>query len=241
MTRRWSRHRYQRRWTPRSRASPPGRRSRRRSRRCSVASPALIIVEGELRCSSVITQERPARVRRPPRTQLTGVPNKPHGLATRALHVGQGPDPATGAVVVPGRLATTFAQESPGRRRGSSTRARAIRRAATSRSAWRRSGRHARPGVCVRIGCNDGGDAAPRSRRSRRLHQGARGGVPALRQGVPAPRAGFTAVDPTDPDSGRGGDDRSHAGWLKSPTNPLLRIVDLDAVSELVHGAEAGW
>jgi cystathionine gamma-lyase len=43
---------------------------------------------------------------------------KPYGLATRALHVGQGPDPSTGAVVVPIHLATTFAQESPGRHKG---------------------------------------------------------------------------------------------------------------------------
>ena len=40
------------------------------------------------------------------------------GLATRALHVGQGPDPSTGSVVVPIHLATTFAQESPGRHKG---------------------------------------------------------------------------------------------------------------------------
>ena len=36
------------------------------------------------------------------------------GFATRALHVGQGPDPATGAVVQPIHLATTFAQQGVG-------------------------------------------------------------------------------------------------------------------------------
>ena len=33
--------------------------------------------------------------------------------------------------------------------------------------------------------------------------------------------------------------DRTRLVWLESPTNPLLRVVDLDAVSELVHGAGA--
>lgn len=40
------------------------------------------------------------------------------GFATRAIHVGQGPDVATGAVVQPIHLATTFAQEGIGRHGG---------------------------------------------------------------------------------------------------------------------------
>src|ERR671928_592365 len=37
---------------------------------------------------------------------------------TRAIHVGQAPDPATGAVVVPIYQTSTFAQEGPGRNKG---------------------------------------------------------------------------------------------------------------------------
>lgn len=40
------------------------------------------------------------------------------GFETRAIHVGQEPDSATGAVVPPVSLATTFAQESVGKHRG---------------------------------------------------------------------------------------------------------------------------
>jgi len=40
------------------------------------------------------------------------------GFATRALHIGQGPDPATGAVVQPIHLATTFAQQGVGKHQG---------------------------------------------------------------------------------------------------------------------------
>src|SRR5215510_13098920 len=37
---------------------------------------------------------------------------------TRAIHVGQDPDPVTGAVVTPISLATTFAQDEVGAHRG---------------------------------------------------------------------------------------------------------------------------
>src|SRR2546430_11245400 len=40
------------------------------------------------------------------------------GFSTRALHVGQGPDPATGAVVQPIHMATTFAQQGVGKHKG---------------------------------------------------------------------------------------------------------------------------
>lgn len=39
-------------------------------------------------------------------------------FATRAIHAGQPPDPATGAVTIPIHLSTTFAQESPGKHKG---------------------------------------------------------------------------------------------------------------------------
>ena len=40
------------------------------------------------------------------------------GFSTRALHIGQGPDPATGAVVQPIHLATTYAQQGVGKHKG---------------------------------------------------------------------------------------------------------------------------
>lgn len=40
------------------------------------------------------------------------------GFATRAIHVGQDPEPTTGAVVVPIYATSTYAQESPGRHKG---------------------------------------------------------------------------------------------------------------------------
>src|ERR1043166_8024185 len=41
-----------------------------------------------------------------------------HGFATRAIHAGQEPDPATGAVIVPIYATSTYTQEAPGRHKG---------------------------------------------------------------------------------------------------------------------------
>jgi len=41
-----------------------------------------------------------------------------YGFETRAIHAGQEPDPATGAIMTPIFLSSTFVQESPGRHRG---------------------------------------------------------------------------------------------------------------------------
>ena len=167
---------------------------------------------------------------------------KPHGLATRALHVGQGPDPATGAVVVPIHLATTFAQESPGRHRGfeysrsgNPTRGNLEECLASLEGAAHglafSSGLAATATVMLLL---DPGDHVV-------FTEDVYGGTFRLFDKV-FRRYGlsFTAVDPTDPDGVAAAmTDRTRLVWLESPTNPLLRVVDLDAVSELVHGAGA--
>jgi cystathionine gamma-lyase len=170
------------------------------------------------------------------------VQHKPHGLATRALHVGQGPDPATGAVVVPIHLATTFAQESPGRHRGfeysrsgNPTRANLEECLASLENAEHglafSSGLAATTTVMLLL---DPGDHVV-------FTEDVYGGTFRLFDQV-FRRYGltFTAVDPTDPDAVVAAmTERTRLVWLESPTNPLLRVVDLDAVSELVHGAGA--
>ncbi len=168
--------------------------------------------------------------------------HKPHGLATRALHVGQGPDPATGAVVVPIHLATTFAQESPGRHRGfeysrsgNPTRANLEECLASLENAEHglafSSGLAATTTAMLLL---DPGDHVV-------FTEDVYGGTFRLFDKV-FRRYGltFTAVDPTDPDAVVAAmTERTRLVWLESPTNPLLRVVDLDAVSELVHGAGA--
>ena len=166
----------------------------------------------------------------------------PHGLATRALHVGQGPDPATGAVVVPIHLATTFAQESPGRHKGFEY-SRSGNPTRDNLEACLASLEEADHGLAFSSGLAatatvmlllDPGDHVV-------FTEDVYGGTFRLFDKV-FQRYGltFTAVDPTDPDAiAAAMTERTRLVWLESPTNPLLRVVDLDAVSELVHGAGA--
>ena len=168
--------------------------------------------------------------------------HREHGLATRALHVGQGPDPATGAVVVPIHLATTFAQESPGRHKGFEY-SRSGNPTRSNLEACLASLEGARHGLAFSSGLAataavmlllDPGDHVV-------FTDDVYGGTFRLFDKV-FQRYGltFTAVDPTDPDAiAAAMTDRTRLVWLESPTNPLLRVVDLDAVSERVHGAGA--
>src|SRR5258708_19672227 len=43
---------------------------------------------------------------------------KRHSFATRVIHAGQEPDPATGAIMVPIYQTSTYVQESPGKHKG---------------------------------------------------------------------------------------------------------------------------
>ncbi len=160
------------------------------------------------------------------------------GFATRAIHVGQGPDAATGAVVQPIHLATTFAQEGIGRHGGYEY-ARSnnpTREQLETCLASLESGRH---GLAFASGLAatttvmlllDPGDHVV-------YMQDAYGGTYRLfdkvmrRYGVT-----FTAVDATVPGAVEGAiQERTRLVWIESPTNPLLRIVDINVVAEAAH------
>ena len=157
---------------------------------------------------------------------------------TRAVHAGQAPDPASGAVVVPITLATTFAQEEVGIHRGFE---------------YSRSGnptRHALE-VCVasleqaRHGLAFASGLAAEDNILRLLRQGQRillgndayGGTFRLIDKVWAP-LGFpwTAVDLTDLES-LADNWPSDTGmvWLETPTNPLLTCIDIEAIADIAH------
>ena len=145
-------------------------------------------------------------------------------------------------MVVPIHLATTFAQESPGRHRGfeysrsgNPTRANLEECLASLEGAAHglafASGLAATTTVMLLL---DPGDHVV-------FTEDVYGGTFRLFDKV-FRRYGltFTSVDPTDPDAVAAAmTDRTRLVWLESPTNPLLRIVDIDALSELVHGAGA--
>ncbi len=60
----------------------------------------------------------PARLPRGEGARLSGAEPGGSGFETRAIHAGQDADAATGAVIVPIRLATTFAQDAVGKHSG---------------------------------------------------------------------------------------------------------------------------
>jgi len=160
------------------------------------------------------------------------------GFATRALHIGQGPDPATGAVVQPIHLATTFAQQGVGRHKGFeySRSGNPTRAALEENLAGLEDAKHALAfssglgaETTLMLLLNPGDHVV--------YMEDVYGGTFRLFDKV-LKRYGmtFTAVDAGDMDAvDRAITPATKLVWLESPTNPLMRIVDIDAVSEVAH------
>ncbi|GAC1476360.1 MAG: cystathionine gamma-synthase [Candidatus Dormibacteraceae bacterium] len=160
------------------------------------------------------------------------------GFATRALHIGQGPDPATGAVVQPIHLATTFAQQGVGKHKGFeySRSGNPTRAALEENLAGLEDAKH---GLAFSSGL--GAETTLMLLLSPGDHvvymEDVYGGTYRLFDKV-FKRYGmtFTAVDAGDMDAvDRAITPATRLVWLESPTNPLMRIVDIDAVSEVAH------
>ena len=160
------------------------------------------------------------------------------GFETRAVHTGQSPDQASGAVVTPITLSTTFAQDGVGNHRGFE---------------YSRSGNPTRAALeaCVaslevaRHGLAFASGLAAEDNVLRLLSQGDRillgndayGGTFRLISKVWAP-LGFpwTAVDLTDLDAlAESWPVDTRMVWLETPTNPLLMCIDIEAVAALAH------
>jgi cystathionine gamma-synthase len=163
------------------------------------------------------------------------------GFETRAVHAGADPDPATGAVVPPISLATTFAQSAVGEHQGyeygrtnNPTRA-ALETAIASLE----GGRH---GLAFASGMA-AEDAIVRLRPNPRVLLGrdAYGGtfrlVDKVHRLVGATWAvgELTVVDRIVDDW----PDGTTLVWIESPTNPTLDIVDIEAVAAVAHRREA--
>jgi cystathionine beta-lyase/cystathionine gamma-synthase len=164
--------------------------------------------------------------------------SKGWGFATRALHIGQGPDPATGAVVQPIHLATTFAQQGVGKHKGFeySRSGNPTRAALEECLAGLEEAKH---GLAFSSGL--GAETTLMLLLSPGDHvvymEDVYGGTFRLFDKV-LKRYGmtFTAVDAGDMDAvDRSITPATKLVWLESPTNPLMRIVDIDAVSEVAH------
>ncbi|MDA8045512.1 MAG: cystathionine gamma-synthase [Actinomycetota bacterium] len=167
------------------------------------------------------------------------------GFETRAIHVGQGPDPTTGAVVPPVSFATTFAQDAVGHHRGYEyARSGNPTRAALEECLADLEG--AARGLAFASGLA-AEDAVLRTLRPGDhviFPHDAYGGTFRLIDKVWGPAGiGHTPVDM----SATGGIDGLRRAWLDStrlvwvetPSNPLLSVVDIAAVSAEAHSRGA--
>jgi len=164
-------------------------------------------------------------------------------FATRCIHAGQSPDPTTGAIMTPIYQTSTYVQESPGKFHEPydySRSANPTRTALEANLAALEGGAH---GISFSSGlaamdavmhllssgdhvvlCDDvyGGTYRQLNTIFRQL-------------GI-----SFTRVDMTDPDATRAAfKAETKLVWIETPTNPMLKIVDIEAVCALArdHGA----
>jgi cystathionine gamma-synthase len=160
------------------------------------------------------------------------------GFDTRAIHAGQAPDAATGAVVPPISLATTFAQSAVGEHRGYE---------------YSRSGNPTRTALETCLAALEGAPhglafasgLAAEDAILRLLSPGDRvvlgndayGGTFRLIDKVHRPYGiGWEAVDLVDTDALAGEwPTGARLVWVETPTNPLLRCVDIEAVAAIAH------
>jgi cystathionine gamma-lyase len=161
------------------------------------------------------------------------------GFATRAIHVGQEPDPATGATIVPIYQTSTYTQEAPGRHKGYEY----SRTANPTRTALEEcvaSLEGANYGLAFASGL--AATVATMSLLSSGDHVVAGddlyGGTYRLFDKV-LPRTAaleFTYADTTDPASvEKALRPETKLLWIETPTNPLLTLSDIHELSEMAH------
>ncbi len=164
------------------------------------------------------------------------------GFGTRAIHAGQAPDPTTGAVMTPIYYTSTYAQSAPGEHKGFEySRSHNLTRYALERNLASLEGGCG--GLCFASGlaatstllqafdagthviCGDdlyGGTFRLFDKVYRRL-----GFEFTYVDPVAGPAAIEAAIRPT-----------TRLVWLETPTNPMLKLSDIEAAAELCHKRE---
>jgi len=169
---------------------------------------------------------------------MTAEPEHTDGFATRAIHVGQEPDPATGAVIVPIYQTSTYAQSEVGVHKGYD-----YSRTANPTRAALESCLASLDGA--RYGLAFGSGMAAEDTFLHLFETGSHvvasddlyGGTFRLFHRV-LERAGlrFTFVDATRTQSVTDAvEETTRLIWLESPTNPLMKLVDIAAVAQMAH------
>ena len=169
--------------------------------------------------------------------------SKQHDFATRVIHAGQSPDPSTGAIMTPIYQTSTYVQESPARHKGYDY-ARSIN---PTRSAYERcvadleSGTRAwafASGLAAMATALDTLDSGSHVLVSDDLY----GGTYRLFEKVRRRSANldFSFVDMSDPATlEQHFKPNTRMVWVETPSNPLLKLIDLDAVAKIAQAHNA--
>jgi cystathionine gamma-lyase len=161
-------------------------------------------------------------------------------FATRCIHAGQAPDPTTGAVMMPIYATSTFAQESPGVHKGFEyARSQNPTRMAFERCIADLEGGSAAfafsSGLAASATVLDMLDHGSHIVASDDLY----GGTRRLFERVRRKSAGLdiTYVDLTDTDAVKAAlRPNTRLVWVETPTNPLLKLADLEAIAAATRG-----
>ncbi len=160
---------------------------------------------------------------------------------TRAIHAGQDPDPTTGAVVTPIHVTATYAQDAPGVHTGFEySRTDNPTRSALQTALASLEGA-ADEGGCVATASGMAATALlgyllePGERIL--MPNDAYGGTFRFVAQVLAEQGfGYDVADPTDLDAVAASiRPETRIVWVETPTNPLLRIADISAITDLAH------
>jgi len=160
-----------------------------------------------------------------------------HGFGTRAIHAGQTPDPTTGAICTPIYQTSTFVQESPGVIKGEYDYSRAAnptREALQQNLASLEGGKH---GLCFSSGVAATGVVLHLLSAGDKvlLCDDVYGGTNRLFHRV-FKQLGIETVlvDMTDPAKVSAAmDAKTKLVWIETPTNPTLKVIDIERVAEI--------
>ncbi len=165
--------------------------------------------------------------------------DRKHGFATRTIHAGQSPDPATGAIMPPIYATSTYVQSSPGEHQGYEY----SRTRNPTRAAWERCMADLEGGAgAFAFASGMASIATVLELLDAGSHMVAMddlyGGTYRLFEGVRRRSADldFDFVDFTDCDAIRAAiRPETRMLWLESPSNPLLKLVDIEAVAAIAR------
>jgi cystathionine gamma-synthase len=158
---------------------------------------------------------------------------------TRAIHEGQEPDPATGAVTVPIYQTSTFAQEAVGQHKGYDY-SRVANPTRTALQICLSSLESAEHGVAFASGMAAVTTVMHLVHPSERIVSvnDVYGGVYRLLSQVYEPK-GYDVTFLSSDDINEGLrehlDEKTRLVWLESPTNPLLNVIDIEAAAKAAH------